>query len=80
MPDKHVLRDWVREALSALGGRAKLVEVAKEIWSQHENDLINSHDLFYTWQYDMRWAATELRREGIMKSTQISQEGVWELQ
>ena len=79
MSDKHVLQDWVREALLALGGRAKLVDVAKEIWSQHEDDLKNSRDLFYTWQYDMRWSATALRRAGIMKPTQLSQEGVWEL-
>jgi hypothetical protein len=30
----------------------------------HQSDLENSDNLFYTWQYDMRWAAQRLRDDG----------------
>jgi len=36
-------------------------------------------DLFYTWQYDMRWAATKLRRDGKLKAATRSPKGTWEL-
>ena len=42
-------------------------------------DKIQSDDLFYTWQYDFRWAATELRKEGIIRSADLSPKGIWEL-
>ena len=58
MATKHDLQDWVRDALHDNGGRARLVEVAKFIWANHETQLKASGDLLYTWQYDMRWAAT----------------------
>jgi hypothetical protein len=79
MPDKNDLADWVIAALVANGGRAKLVEIAKHIWTLHESDLKNSGDLLYTWQYDMRWAATELRRIGRMVAVDASPRGTWEL-
>jgi hypothetical protein len=76
---KEGLRDWVFRALTDNGGRATLVEVCREIWKTHENDLRDSGDLFYTWQYDVRWAATELRKTGIMRESHDSPRGVWEL-
>lgn len=79
MATKHDLQDWVREALVALGGSARLVDVAKEIWKGHEFELRDSDELFYTWQYDMRWAANGLRRGGVMKAAEASPNGVWEL-
>ena len=51
-------------ALRNLGGSGRVVEVAKQIWKDHESDLRAADDLFYTWQYDMRWAAQELQQEG----------------
>jgi hypothetical protein len=38
--------------------------IAKWIWEHHEAELRDSGDLFYTWQYDMRWAGTRLSNEG----------------
>lgn len=67
MIKKSDLKIWVLEALRALGGAARVVEVAKYIWDNHESDLQGS-DLLYTWQYDMRWAAFELKREGKMST------------
>ena len=60
MSNKADLIVWVEEALLELG-EATVVEVAKHIWENHEQDLRSSGDLFYTWQYAMRWAAQELR-------------------
>jgi hypothetical protein len=42
------------------------VQVSREVWRQHESDLRNSGDLFYTWQYDIRWAAQRLRNDGVL--------------
>jgi hypothetical protein len=79
MADKLDLDTWVREAIHEQGNRASLVAVAQHIWANHEVDLRSSGDLFFTWQYDMRWAANRLRRRGIMKPVEMSPSGVWEL-
>lgn len=62
MATRHDLDSWVREALDVLGGRGTVVAVARIVWQRHEDELKSSGDLFYTWQYDMRWAANRLRR------------------
>ena len=49
-----------------------------EIWEIHEKDLSGT-DLFYTWQYDYRWAATKLREKGTIKPAEDSPKGIWEL-
>ncbi|GAA0298360.1 hypothetical protein GCM10009128_16470 [Psychrosphaera haliotis] len=79
MATKEDLPGWVEAALKHHGGRARLIDVAKYIWKHYESDLRASGDLFYKWQYDMRWAANQLRRTGIMESTDVSPTGVWEL-
>lgn len=79
MATKHDLQDRVQKALKRIGGRGTLTDVAKEIWRAHESDLRSSGDLFFTWQYDMRWAANRLRRSGIMRSVAASPTGVWVL-
>jgi hypothetical protein len=79
MAGKDDLTIWVAEAVHAHGGRVRLIDVARYIWKHHEDDLRESGDLFYTWQYDMRWAATALRHEGRLKAADASPPGVWEL-
>jgi hypothetical protein len=79
MATKENLPDWIMAALSYHGGTAKLIDVAKYIWEHYEPELRSSGDLFYKWQYDMRWAANQLRRTDKMKSADISPSGVWEL-
>jgi hypothetical protein len=76
---KEDLQIWVQDALRELGGSARIPKIAKAIWQRHRDDLEASGDLFYTWQYDMRWAANRLRRAGIMKSVESSSSGTWEL-
>jgi hypothetical protein len=67
MATKADLEEWVMEALHHLGGVAHLARIAEHIWTYHEGDLRKSGDLFYTWQYDMRWAAQNLQRAGKLK-------------
>ena len=73
------LRNWLIEALKANKGSASIVEVCKYVWENYENALRRSGDLFFTWQYDIRWAATQLRKEGIMRAVSSSPKGIWEL-
>lgn len=79
MASKTDLQDWVVDALERCGGSARVVDVAREIWISHEADLRASGDLFYTWQYDMRWAAQRLRHEGRLAAVTSETRGFWSI-
>lgn len=79
MATKHDLSDWIVEALRAAGGSAGIVEICRHVWDHHEDELRRSETLFYTWQYDIRWAATGLRKRRALKAANVSPRGVWEL-
>lgn len=79
MAKRSDLTDWVVDALRASGGSLRRVEVFRWVWDHHESELKASGDLMYTWQYDINWAATKLRHDGILKPADISPRGVWEL-
>jgi hypothetical protein len=79
MITREVLLQWVLEALEALGGRGHVPEVAREIWRRHEQELRAAGDLFYTWQYDMRWAAQQLRNSGRLRDVDGKRGLPWEL-
>ena len=49
MASKDDLTVWLYEALKAQKGHATIVEVCKQIWQKHEDDLRKSGDLFFTW-------------------------------
>jgi hypothetical protein len=51
-------------------------DIAKHIWEHSEADLRRSGRLFYTWQYDMRWAMQRLRDAGKVHNVG---KGEWEL-
>ncbi|GAA0762278.1 hypothetical protein GCM10009107_46580 [Ideonella azotifigens] len=74
---RDVLKQWVIDALQRSGGEAHLISVARDIWTHHESDLREAGDLFFSWQYDMRWACTALRSEGVVEPA--SKSGVWTL-
>ncbi len=76
---RNDLMAWVLKALDDLGGEAKIVKIAKHIWDNHEKDLRSSDDLFFTWQYDMRWAAMKLRQEGKLRAPEATERGIWAL-
>ena len=77
--NKNNLPNLLKATLAELGGRGTILQVCKKFWAKNEESLRNSGDLFYTWQYDIRWAATKLRKAGIMKDVSSSDPGVWEL-
>ncbi len=70
------LKLWIIEALTVLGP-ARIPQIAKHIWDNHEGELRASGDLFYTWQYAMRWAGQILQHEG--KLTKGGPERTWVL-
>lgn len=76
---QEILKPWVLEALRALGGRGRVIEVARYVWANHEQELRQEGDLLYTWQYDMRWAAQRLRHEGKLKAVNGDRSLPWEL-
>lgn len=79
MSGRSVLREWVIEALRELGGDGKVLEVSEVIWRRHEAELRESGSLFYTWQYDLRWAAQVLRDEGVLRKANGRRDGTWSL-
>lgn len=79
MANKAGLKSWIVDALNEAGGVASLIKVAQYIWREHEQDLRQSEDLFFTWQYDMRWAAMELRKDGVLADADSQPRGVWAL-
>lgn len=79
MATKDDLIEWLYEALKYSKGRGTIAKLCRIIWENHEQDLRKSGDLFYTWQYDVRWAAYQLRKEGRLKPIDRSPKGVWEL-
>jgi len=79
MATRNDLQDWVIDAIKAGGGSETLVKVAKHVWNNHEKEIRRSGNMLFTWQYDMRWAATVLRKAKKLKSADVSPRGIWEL-
>ena len=79
MATKDDLKNWVVDALREHGGNTHHIQVAKHIWENHQAELIASGDLFYSWQYDIRWTTDHLRREGRLLPKPKGQRGPWRL-
>lgn len=69
----------VEKAVLSYGGTASVVQVAQYIWKHHEMELKASGNLFYTWQYDMRWAALKLRKLRRLVDADVTPRGHWQL-
>ena len=78
-PNRHLLDGWVLDALRSLGGKGTIVAICKWVWDNHQHDLQKQGELFYTWQYDIRWVALVLRTGKVVKTAQSPPKGVWEL-
>lgn len=76
---KRDLPDVVLDCLRHLGGSGTVVEVSREVWRRYEAELRDSGDLFYTWQYDLRWAAQTLRDKGGLLPTGRGKGSRWAL-
>ena len=79
MATRNDVQQWVLSALKHHNGSASIVQVAKFIWEKYENELRHSGDLFYTWQYEMRWAAQRLRDSGVCVKANKTPTGIWVL-
>ncbi|MEM1484185.1 hypothetical protein V6615_04790 [Oscillospiraceae bacterium PP1C4] len=77
--NRYDLPNILYKAIKDMGGKTNIIDVCKLVWKSYQNDLENSGDLFYTWQYDIRWAATELRKTKRMKAAEQSPRGIWEI-
>lgn len=77
--NRYDLPDVLYNSIKKMGGQTNIIDVCKYIWQHHQQELLNSGDLFYTWQYDIRWAATELRKTKRMKAAEQSPRGIWEI-
>lgn len=76
---KQELPKLLHKILIEMGGQGEIVSISKLFWDKYEKELRESFNLFYTWQYDIRWAATKLRKMKIMVPANISPKGFWEL-
>lgn len=76
---KSDIPDLLYQTLQGMGGSGRLIDVCKVFWAEHNEELEESGDLFYSWQYDIRWAATALRKSGLMKAADQSPVGLWEI-
>lgn len=79
MTKKSKLALWVLEALSSLGGHGNVVQVCQRVWQVHEIDLRSAGELFFTWQYDIRWAAQRLRNDMLLIAVNGDRRSEWEL-
>jgi hypothetical protein len=73
------LQEWVLQAIKAKGGTATIIEIAKHIWANHESELHASDEMFYTWQYRMRWAGEQLAKAKKLKRTKEGNRARWVL-
>ncbi|MCL2799149.1 MAG: hypothetical protein FWD54_02575 [Endomicrobia bacterium] len=82
------LPNLLYKTIKSLGSKAVMIDIFKKFWKLYSEELKKSGDLFYTWNYDIRWAATELRKQKRMKPASkkenphglnMSPKGVWEI-
>ena len=67
---RNDLPDLVIEALESMGGSGRIVAICKFIWNKYQHQLSRSGDLYYTWQYEVRWAGQYLRDKGLLQKPQ----------
>ncbi len=67
------LEGWILDALRRAGGSARIVPIAKDVWTHHEGDIAKYSSGLFTWQYDMRWAGESLAKQGKI----VRAAGVW---
>ena len=67
----------VLDALEHRGGEGTIVQVAALIWEHYSEILKKSGDIFYTWQYDMRWARHVLSTKGKLETKSIGKINKW---
>lgn len=79
MVNREQMMEWIVECLKSKGGSGWPKEVSKYVWDNYKAQLLDSGDMLYTWQYDIRWAAQKLRNDGILKPVHNRRDLPWEL-
>jgi len=77
--DKHDFKAWVAEALRGANGSATLAQLNKAVWLRHGSSFVVDDELLYSWQYETKRAAEQLRKEGAVLPANESPRGVWTL-
>lgn len=77
--DRNTMTVWVLEALQNLGGKGKVLEVCKNVWANHGEEIKSSGDMFFIWQYEIRWAADKLRKQGKILPFEPKSRSFWVL-
>jgi hypothetical protein len=77
--DCELMAEWVVDALRTLGGKASILDICKQVWNAHGAEIQAAGDLFYEWQYEVRWAGDLLRKSGKLKPASTGDRGIWEL-
>lgn len=67
MISRNDLPELLYNTIKELGGKADMMTIFKKFYHDNEQLLKKSGDLFYTWNYDIRWAATKLRKKNKMR-------------
>lgn len=73
------MTNWVIDALEHHDGKATIIEISKYVWDYYGEKIKRSGDMFYKWQYEIRWAGNILRKKGVLRPTGESPRGVWKL-
>ena len=77
--NRKTMTNWVEDALQSHNGSATIFQVCKRVWEDHGDEITAAGDMFYKWQYEIRWAGDMLRKDGVIRSATDSPRGVWEL-
>lgn len=77
--DRTVMATWTLEAIRHLGGKATILQMCKEVWENHSVQIVGADDFRYVWQFEVRWAADLLRRQGRLRCAKESLRWTWEL-
>ena len=75
---KDDLPRLLENVLKEMNGNGYILDISKKFWIKYKDNITPDNNLFYTWQYDIRWAATELRKNNIMVRPDL-EKGLWTL-
>lgn len=75
---REELKPMIVKALEAHNGRAAIYKVSEFIWEKYSSKILDDKRMLYTWQYEMRWAAMALQKDGLIELGKFKK-GVWSL-